>query len=137
MDAPDDIKRGILRTRELVAMYYGRRMVVDLRETFFSNLSGGITQLLKQDPSRIRYELTIMNAQVVVGDLAIGTGKAIQAGQGTEIIVTPHSTYPIVRDWLGDLEGVCLEVVADVFGGNMNISVRETFLTPAPVDEVV
>lgn len=137
MPSENILKYGILKCRDAVAQYYGWPMVVSITETAFAASSTPYL-ILKQDPRRIRYEIWINNFNDIVGTpIAIGSPAAIDSGNAATIsAVALTANIPIVRDFLSDLEAVCLPVMVHDPEGTNIFSVRETFLTPAPVDEV-
>ena len=136
---PNDnlLKYGILKCRDLVELYYGARMVTSVTETKFS-ASATPYLILNQDPRRIRYEVWYDTTNLAAPtSIRIGTPAAI--GSGEAISFDPFIsvyTLPLVRDFLTDLDSVCLALMVSDSSGQLIVSTRETFLTPAPVDEV-
>lgn len=135
------ISAGILRTRDLVELYYQGRMVVQVKSNQISISTGAPTQILQQDPRRIRYEL-IFEQFVPTASAAVDIGTPTEIAQSTsmEFILLGESNYTIIRDFRSDMEGVCIELSAQpsVLTGapSVTVSSRETFLTPLPVDEL-
>lgn len=127
---------GILRCRELVTLYYGFPIVTDVREMLAFGLANGSGLLLQPDPRRIRYEIWISNSDV--NELFTTLAKSLDGLASTrqEIITNSFNTTFIQRTFLTDMDAVTLPVYYATTGNNWQIATRETFLTPAPVDEV-
>jgi hypothetical protein len=133
--ADPSIKYGILRTRDLVELYYGARMVTDLVENYFPSVVNPIV-ILQQDPRRIRYEVIISyTTGPNPGAVVLGSPRTNAVGIGQTYWLNPGETIIVERDFLTDLDAVTIEL--DNLGGTPGIviSTRETFLTPTPVDE--
>ena len=133
----DQIKFGILRTRDLVELYYQGRMVVQVRE----NDPGTLVlftpvQILRQDPRRTRYEIIIANGGNTTLEVQIGSLQSINNTNYGTYSIAAGDTLVIIRDFRSDLEGVCLEQFAMATVGNAVVTTREDFLTPLPADEV-
>jgi hypothetical protein len=129
---------GVLRTRDLVELYYGRRMVVNVRQTAWSPTLGVPLEILQQDPRRIRYEIVIE----CTGTARIYTDIGTQADQDSENTLEYQTQVGentiIERNFLSDMEGVTLQQIAlftSAGAGAPVVAVRETFLSPLPVDE--
>jgi len=130
------LKYGVLKCRDLVELYFGWRYVVTISENAFTP-SMTPYLILNQDPRRIRYEIWINVVNVVAGaTVLLGSPAAIDAGTAPNL--QPFSFYngPLVRDWITDGEAVTLPVMVSDGTGVIIFSTRETFLTPAPVDEL-
>lgn len=112
-------------------------MVVTIKETAFEASSSPYL-ILQQDPRRIRYEIFLNPANLVTpAVMYIGSPAAIDSDNAIGIeLESLVSSIPIVRDFRSDLEAVCLPVMVSDPSAQMLVSVRETLLTPAPVDEV-
>jgi hypothetical protein len=120
----------------LVELYYAGRMVVSVTYTRFLFNPGDIQQVLSQDPRRIRYELVISGSDMAqTGQVIIGTSTAIDDGTAQVYSYNAGVTIQIERDFRSDMEGVCLPLFCEDGAGGTFISVRETFLTPLPIDE--
>jgi len=131
------LKYGVLRTRELIEIFFGARMVTTVRE---SQVKLGVTptEIIGQNPSRIRYEIWVAPNVVPSNYLAIGSPAAVDRKVGAFFYTETQSQPPtFVRDWLTDGEGVCLPVSGAVYSvDTVYAYARETILTPAPVDEL-
>lgn len=137
----DQIKYGLLRTRDLVELYYQGRMVVRVVCTNYSLPSGSVVKILQQNMTRIRYELIFENIVAASVSLVdIGSIPEISAGNSQEFVLTNQANFMLTRDFRSDMEGVCLELnaTAGTQSGapNVFVGVRETFLTPLPMDEL-
>jgi hypothetical protein len=131
----DAVKYGILRTRDLVELYYGARMVVSVKESFFTPTATW-AQIMSQDARRIRYELILTNTDGGGNhNIRIGTPGTNDLGTAQSYFVAAQQSLVIQRSFEYDLEGVCLPLNALCNSGVITVSVRETFLTPPPVDE--
>lgn len=139
MGTSDSIRYGILKTRDLVELYFAGRMVADIIEATFVVSSSVPARVLNQDPRRISYELYFC-AQ------SGGTFWTIQLGRTFDQALTasgivlrsaPPNVNFIKRNFFEDLDAVCLPVWAMSASGSeiTQLSVRETRLTPVPVDE--
>lgn len=137
MPSENVLKYGILKCRDAVTQYFGWPMVVTIKETAFE-ASATPYLILQQDPRRIRYEIWLNPANLVTpAVMYIGSPAAIDSDNAMGIeLESLVSSIPIVRDFRSDLEAVCLPVMVSDPSAQMLISVRETLLTPAPVDEV-
>ena len=92
-------------------------------------------QILPQDPRRIRYEVNYYNLSGVGAYLGYGSAASIDAGTNEYLSIPSNVSGSFERVWLTDQEAVCLAVWAQSTAGIIGVSTRETFLTPAPVDE--
>lgn len=135
---PNDnaIKFGILKTRDLVELYYGARMVATIAETEPGGLVNVQNKLLGADPRRIKYEIILGNLGPVTHAIQIGSPSAVAGGDNQIYVIPPGGTIIIERGFRADMETVCgpLDMIFD--NNDVQISVRETFLTPIPVDEM-
>ena len=131
----DNLKFGILKCRDLVQLYYGARMVVNIRETspLLSPTADSI--ILQPDPRRIRYEILIANFDSAAHDVEIGSQSAIEGGVGMDYEIAANSSMVIERSFLSDMDAVTLGLSAGPANDNVSIDIRETFLTPIPADE--
>jgi hypothetical protein len=131
------LKYGVLSCRDLVELYYGARMVVSITENAFSIPDdGSVIPLLLQDPRRIRYEINWQNQNAIDVVFSYGSPAAMDLGTNEALVLAPGTGGTFERNWITDQEGVCLALSASGFAGAFGVSTRETFLTPAPVDEV-
>lgn len=134
----DAIKYGVLRTRDLVELYFGARMVVSLVEKSPTIAVGTTAVVLQQDPRRIRYELVLTSSFNGALSVLVGSPASFEAGTAALYRAVTNGQIVIERDFLTDMEGVCLPVAIQptaAEGSPAIASTRETFLTPAPVDE--
>ena len=135
MPTDPTIAFGILKCRDLVQLYYGARLVANVIETNPPDTSVNPGQILSQDLRRIRYEIIFSNngsgaVQAFLSDTLDGVNA------GPQIYTVPgFSTIVIDRTFLTDLDAVTLPLFSSTSNVNCVISVRETFLTPAPIDE--
>jgi hypothetical protein len=132
----DAVKFGTLRTRDLVELFYGNRIVVSVIEKRFTPDSVSRLTLMTPDTRRISYEIVIINDGIVGHFTAVGTGAAIDQNRAENFAVLPGSSIIIRRNFITEMENVCLDVVALATSADIQYSTRETFLTPAPVDEI-
>lgn len=130
------LKYGVLRCRELVELYFGWRMVTDLVENFPYFTATEQFVLMAQDPRRIRYEIVVENLDVIPQIMQIGSPRAFASSNAEQYSILPGDTKRIMRDFLTDLDGVTIEVDCIASALTLGITTRETFLTPAPVDEL-
>jgi hypothetical protein len=131
----DNLKSGILRTRDLVELYLAGRMVVTILENL-TNTGAASPVVLLQNPSRIRYEVILGNNNVVgINGVEIASPAACDSGFGPTYFLNPGQTIVIQRDYQTDGEAVCLPLNCVPIHGVTMISTRETILTPLPVDE--
>lgn len=128
---------GILKCRDLCTLYYGFPMVADEKSNQF-NLpnDSSLVPILGQDPRRIKYEIVLENVGTPGGQIQVGTQTELDNGTNLEYSLAGHTTVVVRRDFLTDLDSVCSALFASTAVNSMFVSVRETFLTPAPVDEV-
>lgn len=134
----DQIKFGILRTRDLVELYYQGRMVVNVAENELAINGNTQTNILQQDPRRIRYEIIITAENPAsTTNINIGSPAAVTGSTCELYFLAANQNIVIIRDFRSDMEGVVLPI--DILGSNPGtgivVSTRETFLTPLPVDE--
>lgn len=128
--------QGILKCRDLVQLFYGLPMVAN---EIYSNVqipAGSSAPILSADPRRIKYEIVLTNLGATTDLIEIGTPSALDLHQALIVGVAAGESYTIKRDFFTDLDSVCLPLSA-LTGTNLwVVSIRETFLTPAPVDEI-
>jgi hypothetical protein len=135
MSAMPGAPLGIFKCRDLATLYYGVRIVGAIVESKFT-LTATPQRILAQDPRRIRYEISFNGTSVsAASTTSIGTRHAIDTSTAMEFDSEAPPTYPLVRDFLTDLDAVTIEQWATDSGHEMILTVRETFLTPAGVDE--
>jgi len=132
----DAIKYGILKCRDLVQLYYGARMVVSIIENNILASAGSSSDLFALDPRRIRYEIVVMNGSGGDATFTVGTPAADQAGTDEQYAIGAGQNVVIDRNFITDFDAVTLPQTLFASGGNLSVSTRETFLTPAPVDEI-
>jgi hypothetical protein len=129
------LKYGILRCRELVELYYGARMVVSITENSNNLSNAAPQQILGQDPRRIRYEIIVTNAGAAAIVFWLNASQDAVANIASQYTVGAGRSIVIERDFLTDLDAVTVPVWGQANSGGLTVSTRETFLTPAPVDE--
>jgi hypothetical protein len=129
---------GILKCRDLVQLYYGARLVASVIETVNEVASDAAGLLLNQDPRLIKYEIQMSNTDTV-NPLQVFLGSTLDAVLGgtnfLEYNIPINETVIVERNFFTDLDAVTLPVFVFPQGANFAITTRETFLTPAPVDE--
>lgn len=133
---PAPLGEEVLGCRELVRQFFGRRVKMFTRYTRINPAANTATQLLKTDPRRIRYEITISSTNAATQQGLLGPLAVIQAGnaQAWELSIT-LLTFQVERDYLTDGDAVVEEIWAQSNNAAMIFSARETLLTPLPVDE--
>jgi hypothetical protein len=132
--APDNPK-WILKCRDLVELYYGARMVTATKSTQITFGASVATQILTVDPRRIGYELVLGNEDVAFITVSISdtsTGITVNA---LIYDVPPGGSIPIRRGFLTDLDSITGELWLLCGNTNLDVSIREIFLTPLPADE--
>lgn len=129
-------KFGILKTRDLVELYYGARMVADVKETVVAFGGTLLARILKQDPRRIGYEIVLANEDAAAQEFDLTSITGGSNNSVTAYSVAPGESEVIKRSFLTDLDSVTKEVWCTISVNTQLVSVRETFLTPAPVDEI-
>jgi hypothetical protein len=132
--APDNPK-WILKCRDLVELYYGARMVTSIRETVIIVQQSVVAQVMQPDPRRIRYEVIIGSEDVASQFFQLSTSQDKIVSQGNGYDVPPGDTIVVDRDFLTDFDAVTLPLFFLGGSNNLDVSVRETFLTPLPADE--
>lgn len=128
--------QGILKCRDLVQLFYGLPMVANVIDTFIQLQAATSTPILGNDPRRIKYEIILTNNGDVTDQIGIGTAADISNAAALVIGVAAGESYTIKRDFFTDLDSVCIGLSAIAGANNWFASIRETFLTPAPVDEI-
>jgi hypothetical protein len=137
MAMPNDnlLKYGILKCRDLVALYYGAYMVMVPKETLYVVGTTAPTQILSQDPRRIKYEIAV-TPQTAPDDISIATSlDASQNFLGMDYEVPDTTVLIIERSFLSDGDSVTLPLWAMGDTTSWSVTVREIFLSTAPVDE--
>jgi hypothetical protein len=133
---PPTIQFGILKCRDLVQLYFLARMVVNVRITELPEAALSSNVLwINQDPSRIKYEIILANLDVASQQIFLATTADGVASSPESYSLAPGTTLRWSRDFLTDLDGVTMPVYASSTSTNLFGSARETFLTPAPIDE--
>jgi hypothetical protein len=130
------LKYGILRARDIAALYYGARMVAFAKYSFFSVGKFDRVQILGPDPRRIKFELYLFNTGSAASDINIADDIETLNTAPLDVSAGPGLTVVIRRTFLSDLDAVCLPLWVVPIVNTWTVSVRETLLTPAPVDEV-
>lgn len=125
----------IRRCRDLVQLYYGLRFAVGIAENVWFNTAAA-QQLMQPDPRRIRYEIVLSN-QDPAADLVVflGSSEEFVNTAGIQYTVKAGETLVIERTFLTDADNVTLPVWGLWALAAAQVSTRETFLTPLPVDE--
>jgi hypothetical protein len=130
------IKYGILRTRDLVELYFGARMVAALKETFFPAITpSSIIPIMDQDPRRVAYEINLSNFNEGFAIVFVGSPTAMGQQQGQTYFIPAGETVQIARNFFTDLDAVAIPQSL-LSESSLDVSVRETFLTPLPADEL-
>jgi hypothetical protein len=135
MSSPQ-IKYGILRTRDLVQLYFGARMVASVLETSPGAIVGPTVQIISGDPRRIKYEIFLANISVAADYVSIFSNGDTSTDNPQLISLPPGASEILTRTFFGDLDAVTLPVFLTPGAGSINVSVRETFLTTLPADEL-
>lgn len=135
MPVPDNLRFGILRARDLVELHLGARAAVTLVENFFLIDNSDSHQILSIDPRRIRYEIVIANLTVNPLDISIGSQAPVETGTSLYFRIPGNSSFMLTRDYRSDFDNVAAAVFAEAVTNALQVSVRETVLTPLPVDE--
>lgn len=130
------LKYGVLKCRDLVELYYGWRVVVSITETNPPVNDASTVQILQLDLRRIRYEIILANSGGGPISAFIATNPDLVNTVPQSYFVEAGDTVQIERDFLTDMEGVTLPLWCAIANNGLFVSVRETFLTPAPIDEV-
>lgn len=128
--------QGILKCRDLVQLFYGLPMVANVIDSNVEIAAGDIAPILSADPRRIKYEIILTNFGATADQILIGTPSAIDQGTALFVGAAPGESYTIKRDFFTDLDSVCIPLSAQAGANAWIASIRETFLTPAPVDEI-
>jgi hypothetical protein len=130
------LKYGILKCRDLVELYYGARMVVQVLENAIIPTANVQGQLLGQDIRRLKYEIVVANTDAVAHFFEVGSPASMDIGTNTEYFLAANTSFTIERSFLTELEGVTLELAYFTDSALVQIGTRALILTPAPVDEV-
>lgn len=128
--------QGILKCRDLVQLFYGLPMVAGVIDSDVGIDASLVARILSADPRRIKYEIILTNLGATADQILIGEPSAIDQGKGLAVGVAAGESYTIKRDFFTDLDSVCLPLSAQAGANPWAVSIRETFLTPAPVDEI-
>jgi hypothetical protein len=135
MNGAADNPKWILKCRDLVELYYGARMVTATKNSQIAFVAGIATQILTVDPRRIRFELVLGNEDAAFITVAISdTSTAINAN-ALLYDVPPGGSIQLNRSFLTDLDSITGELWMLCSNTNLDVSIRETFLTPLPADE--
>jgi hypothetical protein len=127
--------QGIFRTRDLVTLFYGVRMVASILEANPALNNTAPIQLIGQDPRRIRYEIILANNGDAVDTAFIGSQASFDPGTSQQYYLNAGDTLIIERNWITDLDAVTINLWGVTSNGNIGVTTRETFLTPAGNDE--
>lgn len=130
----------ILSCQQLVELYYGVRMIAQIKESLFNIAPGVMTQILTSDPRRIRYEINVSFDDVTSDTaVAIGTPQSFDTGTvqayqlATGSALAPFAgMFRVERSFLNDLDAVTLPLNCQTASSPCTVTVRETFLTPVP-----
>jgi hypothetical protein len=133
----------ILGCQQLVELYYGVRMIAAIKESSFIVEDGDTVQVLQPDPRRIRYEIAFFASAPVGESIAyLGTPQAMDSSTAEVVlsgVVPAGGTLGVYnrieRSFLSDLDLVTLPQMVRSVGFGVDVTVRETFLTPLPTDE--
>lgn len=128
--------QGILKCRDLVQLFYGLPMVTAVIDSNVALDASAIAQVLSADPRRIKYEIILTNLGATADGILIGTPTDLDQGTALFAGAAAGESYTIKRDFFTDLDSVCIPLSAQAGANPWVVSVRETFLTPAPVDEI-
>src|ERR1700723_1909123 len=128
------IRLGILRCRDLVELYYGARLVTDTRESQYAGDINVFAQLIPADQRRIKYEIVMSNTDAALQTAILTSPRGADAGQGQQWNLGPNAIAEKDRSFLTDGDAVTAAVFVMISSFNLQVTVRETFLTPAPVD---
>lgn len=138
--SPDSIKYGILRGRELAALYYGAWMVADEKYSGYTLAENTTTEILQTNTRRIYYEIVLsLNSVTGSAIVQVGPRSQIEAGNVGNIALWPSENLEINRSFREELDLVTkgLSVnVASSATASVYAFVREVILSPAPVDEI-
>ena len=130
------LKYGVLKCRDLVELYFGWRAVTTVIQIGYSPTATVPFQLFGPDPRRIRYEVIFASFDAASQEADLATKAALDSGNHEIYAVPPGGTIKIERNFLTDLEAVTLDQWCALGTATLFVSTRQTFLTPAPVDEV-
>lgn len=129
---PFDRPGIILKADDLIAIYYGAPMRVQVTEQRFSN-NFAFAQYLQPDPRRIAWEISFNNNDAVNHmEAEVSTGPEATMTNLMIYFVAPNGNLVIKRHWRRDLDGVTLPVWVNGVNGNNEITVRQTILTSVP-----
>lgn len=140
MSASPQIRFGILRTRELAALYYGAGMVATDQYSGYTVEAGATQQLLQDNPRRISYEIVLsLNSSTGAAVVQLGPQSQIEAGNVGSIALYPTENLTVERTFREELDLVCKGLSLNVNSGataSVYAFVREVWLTPLPADEL-
>lgn len=131
----DNIKLGVLRTRDLVELYLAGRMAVRTQYTPFIDLGTAPVKIASFNAARIAIEIVIANTALAHNAITVGPSLDFVANLWNPYQFASYGFAVITRDYQRDLDGVVEEVWAQANTINSTAVVRETILTPLPVDE--
>jgi hypothetical protein len=130
------IAANLVTCRALLQVDYGRAFATTILESNPSSATQPM-QIMSKNPSRIRYEVVIANiAGAANTALRVGSQIAVQSGGGLKLSFQNNGVFYLVRDFKTDGDMVTAELWANAPTLTSNVSVRETILTPLPVDEL-
>lgn len=136
MSSPSDRPLGIKSTRHLIELYFGTQMVTDILEVEWGNIFTN-TQILRPDPRRIKYEIVMSNLDnAIFASIALGTTGAVDGTAPALYSLAPGQTIVVERTFFADLDAVTLPVWAFASAGQVFVSTREVFLSPASQEQL-
>lgn len=137
MPSPTDKPLGIKSCRHLIELYFGIQMVTDLVESPPTD-TAGVSQILLPDPRRIKYEIILANGDsLVTNTVSLSTIGGVDQPSAAVYTLGPSATIIIERTFFADLDAVTLPVWANNPSGDVAISTREVFLSPASEEQLV
>jgi hypothetical protein len=135
MNSAPDNPKWILKCRDLVELYYGARMVTATRHKTILFSASVQAQILTVDPRRIGFNLVLGNEGAASILISISDTQTDIANNALLYDVPVGGSILVNRSFLSDLDSVSSELWMLCGDTNLDVSVRETFLTPLPEDE--
>jgi hypothetical protein len=136
MSSPSARPLGIKSARHLVELYFGVQMVTGVSESVFAPSAGINTLILGPDPRRIKYELIFANTGVSNDILILGSPATLDTENGNSYSLNEGETIIIERTFFADLDAVTLPLAVRTLNGEINVSVREVYLSPASLEQL-